>query len=101
VYGTSQIPITQLAISGNEVYQLKTGQSESVNVDGNVTHFNITNNLVHDNDNIGIDAIGYEGVGPVVRTVQAQLMQLAHRPHQALLRPNPVLERTGELDHFR
>ena len=65
VYGTSQIPITQLAISGNEVYQLKTGQSESVNVDGNVTHFKITNNLVHDNDNIGIDAIGYEGVGPV------------------------------------
>ncbi len=65
VYGTSQIPITQLAISGNEVYQLKTGESESVNVDGNVTHFKITNNLVHDNDNIGIDAIGYEGVGPV------------------------------------
>jgi len=64
-YGTSQTPITELVISGNEVYQLKTGQSESVNVDGNVTHFRITNNLIHDNDNIGIDAIGYEGVGPV------------------------------------
>jgi hypothetical protein len=65
VYGTSQTPITQLVINGNEVYELKTGQSESVNVDGNVTYFRITNNLVHDNDNIGIDAIGYEGVGPV------------------------------------
>jgi Bacterial Ig-like domain (group 3) len=65
VYGTSQTPITELVISGNEVYDLKTGQSESVNVDGNVTYFKITNNLVHDNDNIGIDAIGYEGVGPV------------------------------------
>jgi hypothetical protein len=65
VYGTSKIPITQLVISGNEVYDLKTGESESVNVDGNVTHFKITNNLVHDNDNIGIDAIGYEDVGPV------------------------------------
>jgi hypothetical protein len=65
VYGTSKTPITQLVISGNEVYDLRTGQSESVNVDGNVTHFRITNNLVHDNDNIGIDAIGYEGVGPV------------------------------------
>jgi hypothetical protein len=64
-YGTSQTPITQLVISGNEVYDLKTGQSESVNVDGNVTHFQITNNLIHDNNNIGIDAIGYEGVGPV------------------------------------
>jgi hypothetical protein len=65
VYGTSQTPISYLVISGNEVYSLKTGQSESVNVDGNVTHFAITNNLVHDNDNIGIDAIGYEGVSPV------------------------------------
>ncbi len=65
VYGTSKTPITQLLISGNEVYDLRTGNSESVNVDGNVTYFKITNNLVHDNDNIGIDAIGYEGVGPV------------------------------------
>jgi hypothetical protein len=65
VYGTSETPITQLVISGNEVYKLKTGQSESVNVDGNVIYFRITNNLIHDNDNIGIDAIGYEGVGPV------------------------------------
>jgi len=65
VYGTSQTPITNLVISGNQVYSLKTGNSESVNVDGNVTHFTITNNLVHDNDNIAIAAIGYEGVGPV------------------------------------
>ncbi len=64
-YGTSQTPISRLVIDGNEVYNLKTGESESVNVDGNVTNFSITNNLVHDNDNIGIDAIGYEGVGPV------------------------------------
>jgi hypothetical protein len=65
VYATSKTPVTQLVISGNEVYDLRTGESESVNVDGNVTYFKITNNLVHDNDNIGIDAIGYEGVGPV------------------------------------
>jgi len=65
VYGTSHTPISYLVISGNEVYNLKTGNSESVTVDGNVTNFAITNNLVHDNDNIGIDAIGYEGVGPV------------------------------------
>jgi hypothetical protein len=65
VYGTSKTPITKLVIDGNEVYDLRTGESESVSVDGNVTYFSITNNLVHDNDNIGIDAIGYEGVGPV------------------------------------
>jgi len=64
VYGTSSTPITQLTISGNQVYDLKTGNSESVNVDGNVTYFTISNNIVHDNDNIGIDAIGFEQVGP-------------------------------------
>jgi Right handed beta helix region len=64
VYGTSSTPISNLTISGNQVYNLKTGSSESVNVDGNVTNFTISNNIVHDNDNIGIDAIGFEGVGP-------------------------------------
>ncbi len=64
VYGTSSTPISNLTISGNQVYELKTGESESVNVDGNVTYFTISNNIVHDNDNIGIDAIGFEGVGP-------------------------------------
>jgi hypothetical protein len=64
VYGTETTPIDHITISGNQVYSLKTGNSESVNVDGNVTNFSITNNIVHDNDNIGIDAIGFEGVGP-------------------------------------
>ncbi len=64
VYGTSSTPITNITISGNQVYNLKTGNSESLNVDGNVTYFTISNNVVHDNDNIGIDAIGFEGVGP-------------------------------------
>jgi hypothetical protein len=64
VYGTSSTPIANITISGNQVYSLKTGESETVNVDGNVTNFSITNNIIHDNDNIGIDAIGFEGVGP-------------------------------------
>jgi hypothetical protein len=64
VYGTSATPISALTISGNQVYSNKTGNSESLNVDGNVQSFTITNNIVHDNDNIGIDAIGFEGVGP-------------------------------------
>lgn len=63
-YGTSQTPITQLVVSGNELYNLKTGNSESMTFNGNVTHFQITNNIVHDNDNIGIDIIGYEKTGP-------------------------------------
>ncbi|MGA7549760.1 MAG: Ig-like domain-containing protein [Candidatus Sulfotelmatobacter sp.] len=63
-YGTETTAINGLVISGNTVYGLKTGNSETVNVDGNVTNFTITNNTIHDNDNIGIDAIGGEGVGP-------------------------------------
>ncbi len=64
VYGTSVTPISYLAISGNRVYNNRTGNSETINTDGNVRNFTITNNIVHDNDNIAIDAIGFEGVGP-------------------------------------
>ena len=65
VYGTAApASLDTITIDGNQVYNLKTGNSESVNVDGNVTNFSITNNTVHDNDNIGIDAIGFEGVAP-------------------------------------
>ncbi len=55
-------PIAQLTIGGNELNGLKTGCSESMTVNGNVDHFTVTGNTVHDNSNIGIDAIGGEGV---------------------------------------
>ena len=65
VYGTAApASIDSITISGNQVYNLRTGSSESVNVDGNVTNFVISNNVIHDNDNIGIDVIGFEGVSP-------------------------------------
>jgi len=61
VYGTNaQAPIRDLIIDGNEVHHLKTGSSESLVVNGNVTNFRITHNIVHDNNNIGIDVIGFE-----------------------------------------
>jgi len=61
VYGTDpKAPITDLVIDGNEVHHLKTGSSESLVVNGNVTNFRITRNVVHDNNNIGIDVIGFE-----------------------------------------
>ena len=62
VYGTdAEHPIDPVTISGNEVFDCKLGSSESVVVNGNVAGFAITHNTVHDNDNIGIDVIGYEG----------------------------------------
>lgn len=61
VYGTdAKTPITDLIIDGNQVHHLKTGSSESLVVNGNVTNFRITHNVVHDNNNIGIDVIGFE-----------------------------------------
>ena len=61
VYGTdAKTPISDLVIDGNEVHHLQTGSSESLVVNGNVTNFRITHNVVHDNNNIGIDVIGAE-----------------------------------------
>lgn len=45
-------------------YNCKLGQSEALVLNGNVDGFKVTNNTVHDNDNIGIDFIGYEGTAP-------------------------------------
>jgi Right handed beta helix region len=65
VYGTdAKTPISQLVIEGNEVHHLKTGSSESLVVNGNVAGFRISKNIVHDNNNIGIDLIGFEHTAP-------------------------------------
>jgi hypothetical protein len=73
VYGTdAKTPISELVIDGNEVHHLKTGSSESLVVNGNVTNFRITHNVVHDNNNIGIDAIGFERTAPDPAVDQAR-----------------------------
>ena len=65
VYGTdATTPISDLVIDGNDVHHLKTGSSESLVVNGNVAGFRITRNSVHDNNNIGIDVIGFEHTAP-------------------------------------
>jgi hypothetical protein len=65
VYGTdAKTPISDLVIDGNDVHHLKTGSSESLVVNGNVAGFRITKNSVHDNNNIGIDVIGFEHTAP-------------------------------------
>ncbi|MBZ0189437.1 MAG: right-handed parallel beta-helix repeat-containing protein, partial [Candidatus Obscuribacterales bacterium] len=63
VFGTNAIAMRNISITGNSIHHLKLGQSESLVVNGNVDGFKITNNKIYDNDNIGIDIIGYEGVG--------------------------------------
>jgi hypothetical protein len=44
---------------------LKLGLSVAIAVNGYVYSFEVTNNKVHDNNNIGIVLIGHEGVSPV------------------------------------
>jgi hypothetical protein len=61
VYGRdAEHPISHLRIVGNEVDHLHLGASESVVVNGNVDRWRITGNRIHDDNNIGIDAIGWE-----------------------------------------
>jgi hypothetical protein len=73
VYGTdAKTPISELVIDGNEVHHLQTGSSESLVVNGNVTNFRITHNVVHDNNNIGIDVIGFERTVPDPAVDQAR-----------------------------
>ncbi|SER23016.1 right-handed parallel beta-helix repeat-containing protein [Microlunatus flavus] len=65
VYGDSvDHPITGLRIEDNEVDHLVLGASESVVVNGNVDGWRVSRNDIHDNNNIGIDAIGYEPTLP-------------------------------------
>lgn len=64
-YGTAAPnSINNIVVESNQLYSLKLGSSESLVVNGNVDGFTITNNIVHDNNNIGIDVIGFEGKSP-------------------------------------
>jgi len=56
---TSQ-PLQHLVIEGNTVTGTRTGQSETVTINGNVTDFLAANNVIGDDDNIGLDTIGWE-----------------------------------------
>ena len=61
VYGRNPTSsVSDLLIAGNEVDHLVLGASEAVVVNGNVDGWAITDNSIHDDNNIGIDAIGYE-----------------------------------------
>eukprot|EP00172_Hildenbrandia_rubra_P000048 Plantae.Rhodophyta-Hildenbrandia_rubra.ctg10219.p1 GENE.Plantae.Rhodophyta-Hildenbrandia_rubra.ctg10219~~Plantae.Rhodophyta-Hildenbrandia_rubra.ctg10219.p1 ORF type:complete len:431 (-),score=92.65 Plantae.Rhodophyta-Hildenbrandia_rubra.ctg10219:837-2129(-) len=61
VLGNSAVSVKEVIIEDNEIYEMKTGYSESLAVNGNVGGFEITGNNVYDVDNIAIDAIGGEG----------------------------------------
>ncbi|MFP7477086.1 nitrous oxide reductase family maturation protein NosD [Terribacillus saccharophilus] len=59
VYGTGKME--QIRVMDNIVEDLTLGLSEAVVLNGNIDGFAVTGNTVRNNNNIGIDLIGYEG----------------------------------------
>jgi len=73
VYGSrAPAPIAQLIIDGNELDHLTTGFSESLSLSGNVTLWQVTDNSIHDNDNIGINIEGFFKTAPQAAFDQAR-----------------------------
>ncbi len=69
VYGTDASgSLHDIVVAGNDVYDLKTGWSESVSVDGNTQYWSVVSNTIHHNDNIGIDVAGFYGFDPDPKT---------------------------------
>lgn len=62
VYGTDpHASLSDVRVDGNELDHLVLGASETLVLNGNVDGWSITGNVIHDDNNIGIDAIGFEG----------------------------------------
>lgn len=61
IFGTNASrPISNVWVCGNEIFDCEPAESEALVVNGNVTHFWILSNFVHEVNNIGIDMIGGE-----------------------------------------
>jgi hypothetical protein len=57
---STSAPLQHLVIEGNTVTGTRTGQSETVTINGDITDFLATANTIDDTDNIGLDTIGWE-----------------------------------------
>jgi Right handed beta helix region len=66
IAGNTHPGLTQVTVSGNQIYNMKTGWSENLTVNGNVDGFEVSNNTIHDTDNIGIDIAGFYGMAPAL-----------------------------------
>jgi len=64
VYGSANNAITDLSIENNIIRDCNVGCSEGVAINGYVDRFTVSKNQVFNINNIGIDIIGGEGVGP-------------------------------------
>lgn len=60
VYANRNDSTTAIVIDNNEIYDCQAAPSEALVLNGNVSGFRITNNIIRDVNNIGIDFIGGE-----------------------------------------
>ena len=60
VYGTGKMPLSRITIDNNHIHDAEPAPSEALTLNGNVDGFTVSNNLIHDVNNIGIDLIGGE-----------------------------------------
>jgi hypothetical protein len=61
VYGTkATASLSDIRVDRNELDHLVLDTSETLVLNGNVDGWSVTRNVIHDNNNIGIDAIGFE-----------------------------------------
>ncbi len=61
-YGTnSNAAMHDIILDGNEIYSLQLKWSEACAFNGNVRDFTVSNNVIHDVDNIAYVFIGFEG----------------------------------------
>lgn len=61
IYGVdAKKPVSKLVIHGNHIFNCEPAPSEALTLNGNVQGFIVSNNVVHDCNNIGIDFIGGE-----------------------------------------
>lgn len=65
VMGTdAQHAISTISISGNEIFNCRTGKSPAIEISGNSDSFVINRNKIHDNTNSGIGITANKGVCP-------------------------------------
>ena len=72
VYGRSSVAIQNISIHDCDFNNNITGFSEVCSFNSNIDGFSATNNLLHDNTNIAIDVIGFEGENSNVNIDQAR-----------------------------
>jgi len=52
--------LRNVIVRGNHVWGGRSGSTETVVLNGNINGFEVSGNVIHNNNNIGIDLIGYE-----------------------------------------